>query len=258
MTKSALIGICAVVIILVVVLFIWHPFLHSSAPGSSIGQSGSVGQNQQSSTGSGTKSGFPTITLSYLDPTTLNPDAISYQDADYVPQTNQVVFYPNGGIVPPGLSGVLLTYTPVSGGFENSANWDEIDLTTSSIGLSPYAFNFGGGFTDGSGPATSLADTNPTYAYMPPGPRSIVPGGPTKAQMGEGTVQINMSKLASDPQNTQGQTYQYIDLNTIVGNGAGGATIKGKIGGFSGVWGNGSAYYAPTGNLSNGGLANTN
>src|SRR3984957_2821677 len=194
-------------------------------------------------------SSFPTITLSYLNPTTLNANAISYQEADYDPETNQVVFYPYGSIIPPGLSGMLLTYTPVRGGYEDSTNCNEIDFTAPSTGVSPYAFNFGGGFTDGSGPSTSLNNTNPSYAYMPPGPRVIVSGGPTKAQMGEVTVQVNLSKLSSDPQNTQGQTYQYIDLNSIVGDGAGGATINGKVGGYSGIWGNGSAYYAPTGNL---------
>jgi hypothetical protein len=54
---------------------------------------------------------FPTITLSYINPTTINPQAFSYQMADYDAQRNQVIFYPYGVVAPPVVhSGMLLTY----------------------------------------------------------------------------------------------------------------------------------------------------
>ena len=189
--------------------------------------------------------GFPTIAnsgLTYFNTNTLNQDAFSYQLADYDQGHNQVLFYPYGSITGSAIenSGELVVYKPEPGGFGNPDNWVSIDLTSSSVGLSPFTWNFGGGFTDGSGPATSINATNPTYAYLPPGPRNLIPGGPTKAQQGNVTVQINLANLASDPQNVHGQTYSYIDLAKVPAISA--------IGGFGGVWANGSAYYCPTGN----------
>ena len=195
---------------------------------------------------------FPAIApggLTYFNSNTLNASAFSYQQADYDPVHNQVVFYPYGSPTgtPVANSGVLLVYKPVSGGFSDPANWVEVDLTSPSVGLSPYAWNFGGGFTDGSGPTTSLSGANPRYAYLLPGPRNAIPGGASRAQQGHVTVQVDLANLASDPQNLHGQTYSYIDLSTIPAITA--------VGGFSGVWGNGSAYYCPTLNDSN---ANSN
>lgn len=188
------------------------------------------------------QSAVPTIAtngLTYENTNTLNPNAFSYQMADYDQGHNQVLFYPYGSITstPLANSGELLVYKPVPGGFTNAANWDEIDLTSV---VAKYAWNFGGGFTDGSGPATSIANTNPTYAYLPPGPRNNVSGGATRAQQGSITVQVNLANLASDPQNVNGQTYKYIDLATVPSIPA--------VGGFGGVWANGAAYYCPTGN----------
>jgi uncharacterized protein (TIGR03437 family) len=200
------------------------------------------------------QSGFPTIApngLTYMDPNTLNLAAFSYQQADYDGGHNQVLFYPYGSVsgTPLAASGVLLVYDPVAGGFANPANWVQVDLTSPVVGVSPYAWNFGGGFTDGSGPGTSLSGTNPTYAYLPAGPHFDIPGGPTKAEQGNVSVQVNLAALATDPQNTQHKTYSFIDLNTI-------PTLQLATGGFSGVWANGSAYFCPTFNA-NTGNANT-
>ena len=192
---------------------------------------------------------FPAIApggLTYFNPTILNPNAFSYQQADFDPVHNQVLFYPYGSPTgtPAANSGELLVYKPASGGFSDPANWVEVDLTSPSVGLSPYAWNFGGGFTDGSGPTTSIAGANPGYAYLPAGPRNSIPGGASRTQQGNVTVQVNLANLASDPQNLHGQTYRYIDLSTIPAITA--------LGGFSGVWANGSAYYCPSLNNSNG------
>ncbi len=176
--------------------------------------------------------------LTYENTNNLSPNAFSYQMADYDQGHNQVLFYPYGSVTstPLANSGELLVYKPQPGGFTNASNWEEIDLTSV---LAPYAWNFGGGFTDGSGPATSIPNTNPTYAYLPPGPRNAI-AGTTRAQQGSITVQVNLANLASDPQNRKGQTYKYIDLSKVPSITA--------VGGFGGVWANGAAYYCPTGN----------
>jgi uncharacterized protein (TIGR03437 family) len=187
------------------------------------------------------QSAAPTIApngLTYEDVNTLNPNALSYQMTDYDQGHNQVLFYPYGNVTatPFSNSGELLVYKPVPGGFNNPANWEEIDLTSV---VAPFAWNFGGGFMDGSGPSTSLPNTNPTYAYLPVGPRNNIPGMPSKATQGSITVQVNLANLASDPLNVNGQTYKYINLNTV-------RSIP-EIGGFAGIWGNGAAYFCPTG-----------
>src|ERR1700722_8716367 len=83
---------------------------------------------------------FPTITLSYINPTTINPQAFSYQMADYDAQRNQVIFYPYGVVAAPVMhSGMLLTYNVGSNNFTSTSSWTTTDLTQI---VSPGAASF--------------------------------------------------------------------------------------------------------------------
>jgi hypothetical protein len=169
---------------------------------------------------------------------------VDYDGAHNAPghSNGQVVFYPYGSVssTPLANTGTLLVYYPGgSGGFTNTANFVTVDLTSISIdgSVHPYAFNFGGGFTDGAEAFNTISSTA-NYAYLPVGPRNTVLG--TIPSQGSDTVQINLAYLASDPQNTGGNTYHIIDLNAVF------PTYASAMGNFAGVYANGSAYYCPT------------
>jgi len=151
------------------------------------------------------------MTLSYLNPTTINPKAFSYQMADYDAQRNQVLFYPYGSITPPiGNTGVLLAYHANTNNFTSPSSWTAADL--SQI-VSSNAINFGGGFLDSSD----------NFAYLPA--ESHV------------ALQINLAKEYANPKDPT--AYASMDLRKIPG-------IP-DAGGFAGVFANGYAYFAPTG-----------
>lgn len=189
---------------------------------------------------------FPTVaSKTYENTNNLCSACFSYQMTDYDSVHNQTLFYPYGSVSssPLANSGSLLVYTPTPGGFATGANWEVLDLTSL---VATNAYNFGGGWTDGSGPATSLAATTPTYAYLPPGPRNTVVG--TIASQGDIAVQINLANLASHPTTpagTAGTPYKYIDLATITGTTYVPSGFP-AIGSFAGAWVNGSSYFCPT------------
>lgn len=160
---------------------------------------------------------FPTISLSYINPTTINPKAFSYQMADYDAQRNQVVFYPygtpsgNGASSPAASSGVLLTYNVGSNNFTSPSSWITADLSQIA---SPSDVDFGGGFLD----------TSDNFAYLAP------------AVNGGHAVQVNLAKEYANPDDST--AYSTIDLWTLPG-------IP-DVGSFSGIFADGYAYFAPT------------
>ncbi len=78
---------------------------------------------------SNSSGGFPKISLSYLNPSTVNPLAFSYQMADYDAKRNQVLFYPYGGVLAfASNSGLLLTYNVGSNNFTSPSSWTTVRL----------------------------------------------------------------------------------------------------------------------------------
>lgn len=162
-----------------------------------------------------TNSVVPTIAPSYFDPSTINPEAFSYQMADYDAPRNRVVFYPYGSYStqPISTSGVLLFYE-VGGGFTNPASWQTVDLT--QVLNNPNLINFGGGFLN----------TDGRYAYLSPAADNPNPVA----------VKIDLAAEYADPGNSN--AYEVFEPGTLSG-------YQRKIGGFGGVFAAGYAYFDP-------------
>ncbi len=210
MLRSAAIIILLVLSILVG-LIVWkhHKLSSSSVP------TGQTSTNSPSQVAG--MNGFPGISLIYINPTDINPNAKSYQMADYDAKRNQVIFYPYGELSPVVNNGILLTYK-VDQDFTNLSSWQTADL--SQI-INKTAVNFGGGFLDD-------ADN---YAYLPAGQKTDRALSNTAT-----TVRVNLAKEAVNPNDPS--AYESIDLRNLPGIPA--------TGGFAGVFGNGYAYFAPT------------
>jgi hypothetical protein len=174
---------------------------------------------------------FPSVTSSYLDARTINPQSFSYQMADYDTVRNQVIFYPYGSVTAPiANSGVVLFYNVGSNAFTNPASWSTVDL---SVVATPNAVNFGGGFLD---------DLD-SFAFLPPGSKGYT-GTPAQTALAHTavSVRIDLAKERANPNDPS--AYEWIDLRTLPG-------IQ-NVGGFSGVYAAGYAYFAPTIDCSNG------
>ncbi len=174
---------------------------------------------------------IPSVSTSYLDPRTINPESFSYQMADYDTVRNQAIFYPYGSVTPPiANSGVMLFYNVGSNDFTNPASWSTVDLSKVAT---PNAVDFGGGFLDSLG----------NFAYLPPGSKGYT-GTPAQTALAHTavSVRVDLAKESANPNDPS--AYQWIDLRTL-------PAIK-NVGGFSGVFAAGYAYFAPTVDCSNG------
>jgi len=160
--------------------------------------------------------GFPSISVSQIVPLLL-ANCTSYQMADYDAARNQVLFYPYGNTTAGEvLNGKLLVFNVAAGtqNFTNPSDWTVTNLQ--SVAGSTNAASFGGGFLDASD----------TYAYMVG--RSI--NNTTWAG------QINLASMHSN--HNSPSAYSWFDPTTI--------TPTAGSGGFSGIYANGYAYFAPT------------
>ena len=151
-----------------------------------------------------TTGSFPTLATSYIDPSTINSQAFSYQMADFDAKRNRVLFYPYGSVTPPtGTSGIFLTYDVAGNDFTNTMNWTATDL---SMVVDPKAVDFGGGFID----------TDDRFAYLCAGSQT---GDPV-------AVKIDLALQAADP--TASMAYTAFHPRTI-------PSIP-YVGSFSGVF----------------------
>jgi hypothetical protein len=177
---------------------------------------------------------FPRISLSCIDPRTINPQAFSYQMADYDAKRNQVLFYPYGSIgsiaFPATNSGMLLIYDVGNNDFTNPARWKALDLSRI---INPDTVNFGGGFLD----------DQDNFAYLAASGKArnrnqllSAPDNPAIA------VKLDLAKQHANPNDPT--AYESFDLRRLPG-------IP-YAGGFSGVFANGYAYFCPTLDMSNG------
>jgi hypothetical protein len=174
---------------------------------------------------SGPVTQFPPVQLNYLDSRTVNAQSFSYQLADYDVVRNQAIFYPYGSVTAPiANTGVMLLYNAGSGAFTNTTSWTTVDL---SKVVTPDAVNFGGGFLD---------DLD-HFAYLPPGSKGHT-SDPAQTALAHSAVavRVDLAKQHANPNDPE--AYAWINLRTLPG-------IP-NVGGFSGVFAAGYAYFAPT------------